>query len=60
MSHAEFAALRAAFAAVLALLALAGCASGPRDSQGIEWVVSQEAERKRLNDAGFPQYTGAM
>jgi hypothetical protein len=41
------------------LLAVAGCASDPRYSQGVEWVQWQEAEKKRLNDAGFPQYTGA-
>jgi hypothetical protein len=51
---------RAALAAVLALIVLAGCASDPRYSQGVEWVVSQEAEKKRLDDAGFPQYTGSM
>jgi hypothetical protein len=40
----------------LALSGVAGCASDPRYQQGLEWVVSAEAERKRLNDAGFPQY----
>jgi hypothetical protein len=50
---------RAALAAALVLLALAGCASDPRYQQGIEWVVSQEAEKKRLDDAGFPQYVGS-
>lgn len=52
--------IRAALAALLALLALAGCASDPRYQQGVQWVVEQEAEKKRLNDAGFPQYTGAL
>jgi uncharacterized lipoprotein len=51
---------RAALAAALAMLVLAGCASDPRYNQGVNWVTSQEAERKRLNDAGFPQYTGSM
>lgn len=45
---------------VLAFLTLAGCASDPRFSQGLEWVQWQEAERKRLDAAGFPQYTGAQ
>jgi hypothetical protein len=48
--------LRAALAATLALVVLAGCASDPRYQQGLEWVLWNEAERKRLNDAGFPQY----
>jgi hypothetical protein len=43
---------------VLMLLgaALAGCASDPRYKHGIEWVQWQEAERQRLEAAGFPQY----
>jgi hypothetical protein len=56
MSCIERRSFRAALAAVLVLLALAGCASDPRYKQGIEWVTWQEAEKKRLNDAGFPQY----
>ena len=35
---------------------LAGCASDPRYKQGLEWVQWNEQEKKRLNDAGFPQY----
>jgi hypothetical protein len=35
---------------------LVGCASDPRYSQGLDWVLWQEQERKRLDDAGFPQY----
>jgi uncharacterized lipoprotein len=35
---------------------LAGCASDPRYQQGLEWVLWNEAEKKRLDDAGFPQY----
>jgi outer membrane biogenesis lipoprotein LolB len=42
--------------ALVALSVLAGCASDPRYSQGIEWVQWQEAERQRLQAAGFPQY----
>jgi hypothetical protein len=53
-------ALRTLIAAVLAFVALAGCASDPRYRQGIGWVTAQEAEKKRLDDAGFPQYTGAL
>jgi len=43
---------------ILALLAvgLAGCAADPRYKQGLEWVQWNEQEKKRLNDAGFPQY----
>jgi len=46
--------IRAAFAAVLAVVVLAGCAGRP--SQGVEIVVWQEAERQRLQAQGFPQY----
>lgn len=60
MSNFSIARLQAAFAAMLATLALTGCASDPRYAQGLEWVQWQEAEKKRLNDAGFPQYTGAL
>jgi len=52
--------IHAALAAVLIAIVLAGCASDSRYKQGLEWVTSQEAERKRLNDAGFPQYGGSM
>lgn len=40
----------------LALATLAGCASDPRRSTGLQWVVEQQAERDRLEAAGFPQY----
>lgn len=43
--------------ALLALAALAGCASDPRYNKGVDWVVSEAAEKRRLNDAGFPQYS---
>jgi hypothetical protein len=59
MPHSQRSWFGAALATVLALLAVAGCASDPRYSQGVEWVQWQEAEKKRLDDAGFPQYTGA-
>jgi len=39
-----------------ALSGLVGCASDPRYKQGLDWVLWNEAEKKRLNDAGFPQY----
>lgn len=45
-------------AITLAVLALAGCASDPRSSKGIDWVVETEAEKARLDAAGFPQYIG--
>jgi hypothetical protein len=59
MSRAQLRSIRPALAVALVLIELAGCASGRGSQQGVEWVVSQEAERKRLNDAGFPQYVGA-
>ena len=46
--------IRAALAAALALIVLAGCAGRP--SAGVEIVVWQEAERQRLQAQGFPQY----
>jgi hypothetical protein len=42
--------------AIVVLGILGGCASDPRHSQGVEWVQWQEAERHRLQAAGFPQY----
>jgi len=50
---------RSTFKTLMALVAfgiLGGCASDPRYSQGLEWVQWQEAERQRLQAAGFPQY----
>jgi len=38
------------------LAGLSGCASDPRYKEGLDWVLSNEAEKKRLDDAGFPQY----
>jgi hypothetical protein len=42
--------------AIIALGILGGCASDPRYKEGIAWVQWQEAERHRLQAAGFPQY----
>lgn len=42
---------------ILAVLAVAGCASDPRYKEGLNWVVSQEQERQRLQAQGFPQYS---
>jgi hypothetical protein len=50
----EFRTLRAALAAALALMALAGCAGGP--SNAVDIVVWQQQERDRLQAQGFPQY----
>lgn len=47
----------AALAGTLILAALAGCAAGPGSGNAVEWVVWQEAEKKRLEDQGFPQYS---
>jgi hypothetical protein len=40
----------------LTLATLAGCASDPRHSKGLQWVVDQQSERERLEAQGFPQY----
>jgi outer membrane biogenesis lipoprotein LolB len=53
MSPREFR-IRAALAAALAAIVLAGCAGRP--SNGVEIVVWQEQERQRLQAQGFPQY----
>jgi hypothetical protein len=47
--------MRIATALVLCAL-LDGCASDPRYHQGLEWVLWNEQEKKRLEAAGFPQY----
>jgi hypothetical protein len=39
------------------VLGSVGCASDPRYKQGLEWVVSQQQERERLQAQGFPQYS---
>jgi hypothetical protein len=54
MSHHQFRSIRAALAATLAVIVLAGCAGQP--SNGVEIVVWQEQERQRLQAQGFPQY----
>jgi hypothetical protein len=56
MGSDEYRCIRAALAAALALIALAGCAVFDRPSQGVEIVVWQEQERQRLQAQGFPQY----
>jgi hypothetical protein len=45
-------------ALALLLLLTAGCTSDPRYKQGLEWVQWNEAQKKDLEAAGFPQYTG--
>jgi hypothetical protein len=42
----------------LVLAVVAGCTSDPRYQQGLEWVQWNEAQKKRLEAEGFPQYTG--
>ena len=42
----------------LALALVAGCTSDPRYKQGLEWVQWNEEQKKSLEAAGFPQYTG--
>ncbi len=46
--------IRAALAAALAVVVLAGCAGRP--TNGVDIVVWQEQERQRLQAQGFPQY----
>jgi uncharacterized lipoprotein len=43
-------------AAAVVAATLAGCASDPRYKEGVAWVQSNEAEKKRLQAQGFPQY----
>jgi len=50
--------LRAALGASVLLAILSGCASPQRSEQVLEWVVSSEAQKKKLDDEGFPQYVG--
>jgi hypothetical protein len=40
-----------------ATLLACGCASDPRYKYGVQWVTEQQAERDRLEAAGFPQYS---
>ena len=47
-----------ALALALALALVAGCTSDPRYKQGLEWVQWNEEQKKSLEAAGFPQYTG--
>jgi hypothetical protein len=59
MSFNERRGFRTGLAAALLFISLAGCTSSPSSQQTLDWITSQEAEKKRLNDAGFPQYNGA-
>jgi len=48
------------FVLAAGLWSLAGCASSGPPSQAVQWIVETEAQKKQLNDAGFPQYVGSM
>jgi len=48
-----------ALGVALMFVVLCGCASPQRSEQALEWVVSSEAQKKKLDDEGFPQYTGS-
>jgi len=50
-------AIKHLFALAAIVATLAGCASDPRSSQGLQWVVDQQKERSRLQSQGFPQYS---
>lgn len=41
---------------ILLAVGLGACASDPRYKQGLEWVLSNEQDKKRLEAQGFPQY----
>lgn len=43
---------------VAALNLLGACAATPGSAKGVNYAVESEAERQRLDKAGFPQYTG--
>jgi hypothetical protein len=52
---------RCVLAALLAAtIFAAGCASDPRYQQGTQWITENEAQKKMLNDMGFPQYNGSL
>jgi hypothetical protein len=44
------------FVLAVGLADLSGCASPGSPSQAVQWIVETEAQKKQLNDAGFPQY----
>jgi ABC-type glycerol-3-phosphate transport system substrate-binding protein len=53
--------LRLLAAAVLlatACGALSGCAASAGDSRTLQWIQEDEAQKRRLEEAGFPQYIG--
>jgi hypothetical protein len=58
MARTRFERIVLAFVLAAGLSGVAGCASDARFQQGLEWAQWNEAEKKRLDDAGFPQYTG--
>jgi hypothetical protein len=45
---------------LIVAVGLVGCAAGGSRSQAVKWHLENEAEKKRLNDAGFPQYSGPV
>jgi hypothetical protein len=59
MSLTQLRNVRAVIAATLTLIVLAGCATSGSPSQAQQWIMENEAQKKQLNDAGFPQYVGA-
>jgi uncharacterized lipoprotein len=56
MDHAMVSPMKRLVLFALFVAGLAGCAADPRYKHGLEWVQWQEAERQRLQAAGFPQY----
>jgi hypothetical protein len=48
--------IKSLLAALLLGSTLAGCASDPRFKEGVSWVEYNEAEKRRLQAQGFPQY----
>jgi hypothetical protein len=54
--------LRLSTAAVLLFASfvatLSGCAQDPTKSRALQWIQEDEAQKRRLAEAGFPQYIG--
>lgn len=37
---------------------LVACAAGSGSGPALKWIEEDEAQKRRLEDAGFPQYIG--
>jgi hypothetical protein len=43
---------------VVAAGGLVACAAASASGQALKWIEEDEAQKRRLEDAGFPQYIG--